>query len=553
MNAISARSERVLAILVKLFHAFPCREQKEALLAYTQLIRDPASRPALERAERVLAVAEYPQARAWRDAAGFRWEAAPPVVALTSGLVSPLVVWLKNDLDRTASVAIHGEGGRESFDSAKVIPAGESLPFLIGLNPGSPGATSSFIELFSGDEAGVRSRLPLPCVISAPARVTLVTGGPAKATVLSGGRWHHSESLGQHETLSLKPVIGLPAWFKVPFSYVDGQAEYLLPPGRATVTVSRGFEWSPQTQTLTLDAGGEHLLTLAPQTRWNLAAEGWISGDTHIHWAKNSWNENEDLALLPLVQQAEDVKVLNNLLLYHWLADGPFIKPDQKPMGPVPEYSGQGYHLQTGEEFRNDRLYGHLNFLNVTEVVEPISTGSLVGGTDASIDWPLNSDAIERCHAQGGLVCEAHGLGPFEIGTIPADVVLGKADVLDQLDPSYYYQFLDCGLHLPLGNGSDHPARTVASCRTYVKIEAPATADTLYPQWIAGLRRRNMARTESPSAAMLLTWHPKRWSPFRCTLARNGRWAWCSWLPMVALCCGSGNSRKPRRASRWRW
>jgi hypothetical protein len=163
-------------------------------------------------------------------------------------------------------------------------------------------------------------------------------------------------------------------------------------------------------------------------------------------------------------------------------------------MGPVVGLCRPGYHVEMAEEYRNENFYGHINLLGVSEVVEPISTGPGLGGTRHSPDWPTNRPAAAAARAMGGIVCEAHGLGPRENGVAPANVVLGLADVLDQIDPPYYYKFLDCGLRIGLGDGSDHPARIAGSARCYVRVEGGFS----YRAWLEGLRAGRSFVTSGP-------------------------------------------------------
>ncbi|MCH8830228.1 MAG: CehA/McbA family metallohydrolase [Planctomycetes bacterium] len=80
-----------------------------------------------------------------------------------------------------------------------------------------------------------------------------------------------------------------------------------LPPGKYTITVERGKEYLPVTQTVTVAAKPVELTFRLK--RWiNLAARGWYSGDTHVH---------RTVAELPNVMLAEDLNVA--LPLTHWV------------------------------------------------------------------------------------------------------------------------------------------------------------------------------------------------------------------------------------------
>ena len=82
-----------------------------------------------------------------------------------------------------------------------------------------------------------------------------------------------------------------------------------LPPGKYTITVERGHEFLPITQTVTLDVKAVHVpLKLK---RWiNMAERGWYSGDTHVH---------RSLDELPNVMLAEDLNVAFPLI--YWVTE----------------------------------------------------------------------------------------------------------------------------------------------------------------------------------------------------------------------------------------
>jgi hypothetical protein len=159
-------------------------------------------------------------------------------------------------------------------------------------------------------------------------------------------------------------------------------------------------------------------------------------------------------------------------------------------MGPIPGYCSEDWHMEMAEEYRNEEFYGHLVFLNLKRLIEPISTGFM--GGPPFWDYPHNLPAILEARAQGGAVIEAHGLG--NDADVPANVAHELADSLDQIEPEDYYRFLECGFQLPLSNGSDHPARLVGSARAYVKTKLPFT----YANWIDGLKHNRTFTTSGP-------------------------------------------------------
>lgn len=285
--------------------------------------------------------------------------------------------------------------------------------------------------------------------------------------------------------------------YRLPFFYTDGHFEVLLPAGEAVITMERGFESMPVNRKITLKPGKVHEITLAGDELIDLKKMGWYGGDTHVHWAKNYWSENEDIELLKLVQRAEGLRVVNNLTLYQYRSGkdgGPFTKPDQHPIGPVPGCASGDFITWMAEEYRNDSQYGHVNMLNIKKMIQPIATGKGSGGPEGTPDWPLSKSVLEECHRQGGINIDAHGLGPMGFNDIPANVIMGLTDALDQIEPEDYYRFLNSGVRIGLGNGSDHPARVAGSLRCYVKVEGRLS----YQKWVDGLKAGRSFATSGP-------------------------------------------------------
>ncbi len=92
-----------------------------------------------------------------------------------------------------------------------------------------------------------------------------------------------------------------------------------LPPGTYHLTVERGKEYLPNTQTITLE--GEDTSITIPLKRWiNMNDHGWFSGETHIHRPVSELKTlllceelNVALPLTAWVRGAEDSPLKNNL------------------------------------------------------------------------------------------------------------------------------------------------------------------------------------------------------------------------------------------------
>ncbi len=427
---------------------------------------------------------------------------AAPEIEFARGLERHVILEVENRTDAAQSL---------SFNVAPFAP-----PSPLFIPPGATRAASASFAISSGDaKTQVCFQVLLPfgklppqsvafnarIVEPATIRGTLVdgdSGKPVPGRVYAAGGdqvLRHGKAYADNQTLSRKALLTFPrrqTEGRLPFFYSDGAFEVRVAPGRGFVQLERGFEHKIVRESLDLKPGETREVTLKTGRFLDMKKLGWISGDTHVHWSKNFWSEDEDIKLLPIVQQAEDVRVINNLTLMHRVGNKAFIAPNQAPMGPIADLCGPDYVVQMAEEYRNGSFYGHQCFLNITRLILPISTG-MEAGPD-SLDYPLNRTAIEQCHEQGGINIEAHNLGPFNQSSVPMHAVTGLSDGFDQMDPDHYYRFLDCGLRIPLSNGSDHPARLVGQARCYVKVDG----DFTYKSWIEGYKKRRTFTSSGP-------------------------------------------------------
>lgn len=449
---------------------------------------------------------EYPVIQLRLIKNGFAPGVQPEPLPLTESLLQYVLVEILNTTTapQTINASFEGLPGNQQ---PLVIPPGQirtlALPIMVNASNNTKEAWP--LTLTTEDSTAITGTISVPVSIVAPAVIkgTLIdsdSGEIFPGRVYASGGDHilrHGKAYAYNQTVSQKPMLQFIAHnksYKLPFFYSDGSFEVAVAPGEVDLTLERGFEHEIVTENLILEPGETREVTLSSGRMIDMKSEGWISGDTHIHWAKNHWSENEDINLLAVVQRAEDLRVANNLTLLQASGPATFTKPDQFPMGPVPGLCDDEYHIQMAEEYRNDNFYGHLCFLNIKRLIQPISTGPGSGGGPDALDYPTNRAAIEECRRQGGISIEAHNLGPFNRSDVPVNVIQGLSDSLDQLDPKHYYNFLNCGFRIPLTNGSDHPARVAGITRAYVKVDG----DFTYEKWIEGIRQCRTFTTSGP-------------------------------------------------------
>lgn len=426
-------------------------------------------------------------------------EGALPPIDRARGIDRPLIVELTQTTAAPVRLAAGVSGNVIQGEPWTVLP-GRMQPLLVALDADAEDPAGIRLEV-KEEGSGTVATLPLAVGVVEPARVRLRVvdgehGTPVCARVRavgSDGACRQAGPFAGDPTFTIKPILGLPLprMSRLPFFYCDSTADVVLPPGACRIEVERGYEHAVAGASLVLEPGETREVTLAVPRLFDAAAEGWISGDTHVHWVTNAWNVDLPLEALGLVQRAEDLRVVNNLTLLHRTASDAFVKPSQAPVGPVAGLCRDGYHVEMAEEYRNQNLYGHLCFLNLRWLVMPIGTGPEIAGDD-SIDWPHNRPAIEEARGQGGISIEAHGTGANH--EPPLNAIHGLTDSFDQLGPVDFERFLDCGFRVPLTNGSDHPARVAGAARAYVRIDG----DFSYEKWIDGIRRGRTFTTSGP-------------------------------------------------------
>ncbi|MEN1680840.1 MAG: CehA/McbA family metallohydrolase [Planctomycetota bacterium] len=422
-------------------------------------------------------------------------------ILLTRGLTRGLVVVVENRTPGAIDLRAWQAGRPESESVAYTVLPGAKQPVLTDLLADSAGEKLAVLCL-ADQVGGPPAELPLLIEVQEPAviRGRLLDGDsgevfPSRVYALgSDNEYRRGARFADNKTLTEKQLLQFwdtGKFYQLPFFYSDGRYEVTLPPGRAELTLERGFEHEVVARTVDLSPGEVRELDLVSRRFADMQSEGWVSGDTHVHWVINEWDQDLPLDLLSVVQRAEDLRVANNLTLLQRGPTKAFINPQQAPMGTVASHSDDHYHIEMGEEYRNEDLYGHLCFLNLDWIVMPIGTGSIIAGPDA-LDYPINRTAIEACREQGGISIEAHGLGGNK--DVPVNVAHALTDSLDQIEPAEYYRFLECGFRLPLTNGSDHPARVLGCARAYVRVDG----DFTYEKWIDGIRNCRTFTTSGP-------------------------------------------------------
>lgn len=262
------------------------------------------------------------------------------------------------------------------------------------------------------------------------------------------------------------------------FAYIDGTCQGWLPRGEVIVDVSRGFEYQPLRTKVAIEPGQRELeLRLR---RWtNMNAQGWYSGDSHVHFLSPTGAHLE--------AQAEDLDVVN-LLQSQW---GSLFTNTEDFIG-APSISERGESIVYVSQENRQHFMGHMILWGLKRPVMPWCTDGLgeaeMGG---SMETTLSHWADET-HAQGGFVINPHFPNPN--GEPAALVATGRLDGIEMIRQTEfnhieYYRYLNGGYRLPLVGGTDKMSSDVpvGLYRTYARI--PEEEEFNYQSWC-----RNVAR-----------------------------------------------------------
>lgn len=291
--------------------------------------------------------------------------------------------------------------------------------------------------------------------------------------------------------------------------YCRDEATLTIPVGTYELAAVRGPEHKPIKQTLTLRAGETIQITLRLERWTDLAAEGWYSGENHIHanYGYGAWH-NTPRSVLEMCE-GEDLNV-GNIMVANSDGDGVFDR--RFFLGRPDDQSKPRAIVYWNEEFRST-MWGHMTLINLSQLVEPIFTG--FKDTTNPWDVPTNADVAEQTHHQHGVVSYTHPAANLDdpYGTaysgkgLPVDAALGKIDTLDVMGSGYdasvrlWYRLLNCGFRLPAAAGTDCFLNRLNSYppgwgRAYVKLPKGLT----YLDWV---KQQQAGRTFVTTGPML--------------------------------------------------
>jgi hypothetical protein len=287
--------------------------------------------------------------------------------------------------------------------------------------------------------------------------------------------------------------------FEYPYFHSTGSAELTVPAGPMHVEVWKGPEYNVYRGDVNVPTGGRVTQRVTLQRIANLPAQGWWSGDVHVHMNYGGSYRNTP-AHLAAQARAEDLHVVENLIVNkeQRIPDIAYFRTNRDPV------SSPSLLLMHAQEFHTS-VWGHLGLLRLTShYLLPEYAG--YPNTAAASLALTNAVVADLAHAQGGLVGYVH---PFDTKPdpsdttaplfyeLPVDVALGKVDYLEVMGYSdhlitseIWYRLLNCGFRLPAAAGTD-AFPNFASLRgppglVRVFVHSGATLD--HQTWLAALK-----------------------------------------------------------------
>ncbi len=300
------------------------------------------------------------------------------------------------------------------------------------------------------------------------------------------------------------------------FTYFDvvRQARVDLPPGRYVVEATKGYEYARQVDTLTVTDTPVRR-TFALTRLANLPAQGWWSGDLHVHMNYGGTYRNTP-AHLRLQAEAEDLHVVENLVV-NKEARIPDIGYFSGRLDPV---SVPGRTLIKHDEEYHTSYWGHTGQIGLTRYFMQPNYAGYVNTAAASL-YPTNAAIADLTHDQGGLSGYVH---PFEsvpdpasseplTDEFPVDAALGKVDYIEVVGFSdhfstatVWYRLLNTGIRMPTGAGTDAMAN-FASLRGPVglgRVFVKSGSRLDYHEWLDALRAGHTFATNGPLLGLTL-------------------------------------------------
>lgn len=282
------------------------------------------------------------------------------------------------------------------------------------------------------------------------------------------------------------------------FFYTAGALTVRVPSGNVRLEAWRGFEHMPQSLAVELAAGETRPIALSLPRSVDLAELGYYGGDPHLHFDRLT---DEDEQCIFDLLTAEDIRFGLNMCYNEtdrYSGDmGQLVFPQRHGVGRRSLTRREGYHLLSGQEYRNG-VYGHINLYGRDDL-------ALAGQSLDPNHWPVYGVIAKQTRDLGGFAFYAHGGYAQEIY---ADLVQDTISGVELLQFGIYrgiglegwHHILNAGYRFPAIGASDYPAcRKLGDCRTYAALSRDdEQGEAAFSKWLTATAQGRSFVTTGP-------------------------------------------------------
>jgi hypothetical protein len=290
----------------------------------------------------------------------------------------------------------------------------------------------------------------------------------------------------------LRPAKAVRGWYVLP----AGGAETSLPRTRLRVEAVSGLESARARQEI--DLGGKAPSEVAVKLAFLFRPdkEGIVAGNTHLHLTRLSREEADEY--LRQVPATDGLKVMFISYLERDKDDKHYIT-NRYPIGALKQFRATGVLFNNGEEHRHNftaygQGYGHVMFLDLKELVRPVSLGPGITGA-GNDDRPLQT-GIDEARRQGAAVLWCHNTFGHE--SAPS-ALAGRLDAFNVFDGSTtgryedrYYHYLNIGQRLPISTGTDW------FLYDFSRVYAGVAGELTVKSWLRAVKEGRCVATNGP-------------------------------------------------------
>ena len=268
------------------------------------------------------------------------------------------------------------------------------------------------------------------------------------------------------------------------FALVEGTT-ITVPSKALTLEAFSGLDTEMSRTTVDLSGKTAAHVDLPLKSFFAAAGNGWFSGNTHLHLSGLTRDQaDEYLRTLP---RADGLDFLFVSYLERAQADRDYIS-NGYTLADLQRLGGPGLLFGNGQEHRHNfegfgEGYGHVMFLNIRQLVRPVSIGA--GITGQGPDWPPLRRGIARARGDGATVIWCHNTFGHEDAPDWLAGLFHAHNIFDGgVHGAYedtFYRYLNAGLKVPFSTGTDWFLYDFS--RVYARTgEAPTVSN-----WLAAL------------------------------------------------------------------